>query len=132
MGEADADERYALSLAAHANRVDVVQFLLKKQAIVDAPDLEGNTALILAAAQNNRFCVEHLLAAWPKVDWRNAEHKRAVDVTTSIPIKRMLERQNVRMKMPHAKDAVAHEVAMAKKEDDVEVMLFRFRLEHLA
>jgi len=72
---ADARGRLPVHLGALSKRLDTMTLLLELQADVNAPDLEGNSALMLAARSDDRWMVEVLLTFGADPEMKNIHNE---------------------------------------------------------
>ncbi|WP_243018703.1 MULTISPECIES: ankyrin repeat domain-containing protein [Candidatus Cardinium] len=71
-----------LMYAAIKTNSDVVEFLIKKGAVIDAQDIKGKTPLMYAARNNNMGPLKVLLAHKAKVHIQDKSKKTALDYVT--------------------------------------------------
>lgn len=72
---ADAKGRLPVHIGALSKRLDTMTLLLELEADVNAPDLEGNSALMLAARSDDRWMVEVLLTFGADPEMKNIHNE---------------------------------------------------------
>ncbi len=76
----DPSRLLLMSARAGLTDRDVVRFLRQRGADMDARDSEGNTPLLIAAAQGNHRLIHHLVEYGADVNIRNSAGKSALDL----------------------------------------------------
>ena len=79
---ADINASHVLIRAALEGDVETIQYLIQRGALINLPNIHGNTALHAAAVNSHPGAVEFLISHGANIYARNRDGKRPLDVAT--------------------------------------------------
>eukprot|EP00928_Gymnodinium_smaydae_P025442 TRINITY_DN20259_c0_g2_i1.p1 TRINITY_DN20259_c0_g2~~TRINITY_DN20259_c0_g2_i1.p1 ORF type:complete len:1011 (-),score=192.95 TRINITY_DN20259_c0_g2_i1:70-3102(-) len=105
MGEMDSSGKGCIHLAAAGGHSTILQLLVRCKAPVDAPDADGDTALMLASQYGRALAVEALLESRANAAIRNAANLAPMDVAANGSVRDALRRHAALKVASHRKSA---------------------------